>query len=220
MPPRASDETPATVASRPGALISLALDPEVATPGDPVSERIIDAALQLVAEGGIRALTMDAVADRARVGRMTVYRRFGDRARLEQALGVRETRRGLAAVAAAQADPSLGAAERIAEGFVAALRVAREHPLFSRISPVDAVIAMNAPGDQSMALVRDFIAAQIRDGQRRGEMRDADPQVAAELLLRIGSSFLLLPQSVIPIGDDAAAREVALNLIAPIVTPR
>jgi AcrR family transcriptional regulator len=215
MPP---DEEVATVAARPGALISLALDPEVATPADPISERILDAAVQLVAEGGIRALTMDAVADRARVGRMTVYRRFGDRARLEQALGVRETRRGLAQVAAAQADPDLGAAERIAEGFVAALRVAREHPFFSRISPVDAVIAMNAPDDRSMTLARDFIATQIRDGPRRGEMRDADPQIAAELLLRIGASFLLLPRSVIPIGDEDAAHDVAMKLIAPILT--
>jgi AcrR family transcriptional regulator len=202
---------------RPASLLERAMDPEVAPPGDATSERILDAALEVVAEGGARALTMDAVAARARVGRMTVYRRFGERARLEEALGVRETRRGLAAVAAAQADPSLTGPDRIAEGFVAALRVAREHPLFSRISPTDALAAMNAHGAGTVELARSFIEEQIRDGQRRGEMRDGDPRVAAELLLRLGVSFLLMPRSVIPLGDEDAAREVARTLIAPIV---
>jgi AcrR family transcriptional regulator len=211
MPPEAA------ALERPASLLTLAMDPGVATPGDATSERILDAALGLVAEGGARALTMDAVAARARVGRMTVYRRFGERAGLEQALGVRETRRGLAEVAAAQADPGLSAADRIAEGFVAALRVAREHPLFSRISPLDALAAMNAHGAEAVELARSFIEEQIRDGQRRGEMRRGDPAIAAELLLRLGVSFLLMPRSVIPIGDEDAAREVARTLIAPIV---
>jgi AcrR family transcriptional regulator len=202
---------------RPASLLELALDPAVAPPGDATSERILDAALELVAEGGARALTMDAVAARARLGRMTVYRRFGGRDRLEQSLGVRETRRGLAEVAAAQADPGLSGPDRIAEGFVAALRVAREHPLFSRITPVDALAAMSAHGAEAVELARGFIEAQIRDGQRRGEFRAGDPAVAAELLLRIGVSFLLLPRSVIPLGDEDAAREVARTLIAPIV---
>ena len=211
MPPEAG------TLERPGSLLELAMDPGVAPPGDATSERILDAALELVAEGGARALTMDAVAARARVGRMTVYRRFGDRAALEQALGIRETRRGLAEVAAAQADPGLSAPDRIAEGFVAALRVAREHPLFSRISPVDALAAMNAHGAETVELARSFIEAQIRDGQARGEMREGDPRIAAELLLRLGVSFLLMPRSVIPLGDEDEAREVARTLIAPIV---
>jgi AcrR family transcriptional regulator len=212
MPPEA-----AAALERPASLLGLAMDPAVAPPGDETSERILDAALELVAEGGARALTMDAVAARARVGRMTVYRRFGERARLEQALGVRETRRALAEVAAAQADPGLDGPDRIAEGFVAALRVAREHPLFSRIAPVDALATMNAHGAEAVELARSFIEGQIRDGQRRGEMREGDPRVAAELLLRLGVSFLLLPQSAIPLGDPDAAREVARTLIAPIV---
>jgi AcrR family transcriptional regulator len=211
MPPEAA------APERPASLLELAMDPGVAPPDDATSERILDAALELVAEGGARALTMDAVAARARLGRMTVYRRFGGRDRLEQALGVRETRRGLAEVAAAQADPELSAPDRIAEGFVAALRVAREHPLFSRISPVDALAAMNAHGAGTVELARSFIEAQIRDGQARGEMREGDPRIAAELLLRLGVSFLLMPRSVIPLGDEDAARDVARTLIAPIV---
>ena len=58
-------------------------------PRTPTSERILDAALALAAASGLRHLTMDDIAARAKVGRMTVYRRFGDKQRLLEALGAR-----------------------------------------------------------------------------------------------------------------------------------
>ena len=71
-------------------LLARALDPAVEPPADETSERILDAALALSAASGVQHLTMDAVARRARVGRMTVYRRFGDKERLVEALAARE----------------------------------------------------------------------------------------------------------------------------------
>lgn len=49
-------------------------------------KRLLDAAAQLVAEHGADAITMDAVAARAGVGKGTVFRRFGSRAGLMQTL--------------------------------------------------------------------------------------------------------------------------------------
>ena len=49
-------------------------------------ERILAAARRLVLEHGTAALSMDAVAAAAGVGKGTVFRRFGDRAGLTQAL--------------------------------------------------------------------------------------------------------------------------------------
>ncbi len=48
--------------------------------------RLLDAATLLVAERGVDAVTMDAVAARAGVGKGTVFRRFGSRAGLVRAL--------------------------------------------------------------------------------------------------------------------------------------
>lgn len=48
--------------------------------------RVLDAASRLVAEGGVEALAMDDVARLAEVGVGTIYRRFGDRAGLVDAL--------------------------------------------------------------------------------------------------------------------------------------
>ena len=167
------------VAPLPGGVLRLALDPEAAPPADATSQRILDAALALVAEAGIRAVTMDAVAARAGAGRMTVDRRFGDRAGLIESLTIRETRGGLAEVAATQADQGLDAVGRIAEGFAVAIRIAREHPLFSRIPAHDVIAGFNAPRDQTAQMVRRFLAARIREGQAAGEMRAVDPDEAA-----------------------------------------
>jgi AcrR family transcriptional regulator len=48
--------------------------------------RILEAARRLLADGGLDALTMNAVASAAGVGKGTVFRRFGDRAGLAAAL--------------------------------------------------------------------------------------------------------------------------------------
>jgi AcrR family transcriptional regulator len=49
-------------------------------------QRILDAARRLVTEQGVRALTIQAVADAAGVGKTTVFHRFGDRDGLTGAL--------------------------------------------------------------------------------------------------------------------------------------
>ena len=79
----------AVAGRRPG-LLSAALEVGHARPQDDASERILDAALALSAASGVRHLTIDDVAARAGVGRMTVYRRFEDRSGLLEALAARE----------------------------------------------------------------------------------------------------------------------------------
>ena len=209
----------ATATVQPGALLSLAFDPAVEPPADPTSERILDAALELAAASGLDNLTMDEVARRAGVGRMTVYRRFGDRPALVQALGVRETRRSLAQIAGAL-DPGLPISERIAEGFVAALRVARTHPLLVRVSQFEPEVLLNAMRSETDPIadtLREFLLAFGREAQRAGELPDLDLEATSEMLVRIGVSFVLIPRSVIDWEDENAARELALNLFAPMV---
>lgn len=204
----------------PLALLARALDPEVEPPSDPLSERILDAALDLSAASGLRHLTMDDVARRARVGRMTVYRRFGDRARLLDALAVRESRRCLAQLDAA-IGPDAPIEEQIAEGFVTSLRLAREHPLLNRLARFepDAVVGVLAEdGGAVFAAARAFVTARLRESQEAGVLGERlDAPEAAELLVRLAFSFVLIQESVLPLGDDARAREVARRLIAPVV---
>jgi TetR/AcrR family transcriptional repressor of uid operon len=200
-----------------GRLLALAFDPEVRPADDLPAERILDAALQLAGASGLRRLTMDEVARRAGVGRMTVYRRFGSRGALVDALAVRECRRCLEAIAAA-ASPERPLEERIAAQALVALRLIREHPLLHRLArfePEDLARELARPDSEVVALVRAFLIAQIEGAQARGELRDGDPQLLAELALRLAASFVLIPSSAIPLDDEAALRA----LIAPLVAP-
>jgi AcrR family transcriptional regulator len=191
-------------------------------PDDAMSERILDAALELVAASGLRHLTMDDVAARAGVGRMTVYRRFGDRERLIDSLAIRESRRCLAEIDAT-VDPGAPVEEQIAQGFLTSLRLIRDHPVldrFARHEPQTALEALNQDGGAIFALSRAFVADRIRDSQRRGMVGDVDPDHVAEILIRLGFSFLVMPGTALPVDDDRAMRALARDVVAPILTAK
>ena len=200
-------------------LLALALDPGVQTADDAMAGRILDAALALASDSGLRHLTMDDVAARAGVGRMTVYRRFGGKPQLLDALAVRECRRCLASVAGA-IDPADPIDERAASLFLAVLRVIREHPLLARLARVEpeSLLSELTRDDSAVfKLLRAFLIDQIRAAQASGELLATDPAALAEIGLRLGVSFVLMPESVIALEDDQATREVVTSLVAPLL---
>ncbi len=182
------------------ALLERALVAEV--PAD--SDHILDAALTLAAASGLKHLTMDDVARRAGVGRMTVYRRFGTRDALIDALAGREARRCLAELeAASPVDAPIEA--QVVAGFTTAVRLSREHPLLARLARVEPDTVLQAFGSGPLLeLCVDFLAHRLR---RMGA--NPDP---AELLVRIAISFVLLPDTRVDV--DAAARS-----LVPLVQP-
>lgn len=198
-------------------LLELAFDPESSRPDDAMSERVLDAALSLVAASGARNLTMDDVASRAGVGRMTVYRRFGGRQQVLDALAVRECRRCLASIAAAL-DPAKPVEERATELCVATLNVIREHPMLARLASVEPEALLHELNRDSSAvfrLVRGFLVAQIRAAQAEGELAEGDPAALAEIAVRLGASFVLMPDSAIVSDDEQQTRETVRRLLAP-----
>jgi AcrR family transcriptional regulator len=208
------------VAGGSASLLERALGSTVEPPTDPLSERILDAALELCAASGVRHLTMDEVAERAGVGRMTVYRRFGSRERLEETLAVREARRCLAELDST-VDPGAPIADQIAQGMLTSLRLIREHPLLermARLEPAAALAALTAEGSAVFAMGRAFVAARIAESQRAGMLDPGlDAEHAAEILVRLGFSFLLIPDSALPLSDDERMGEMARTMIAPIL---
>lgn len=198
-------------------LIARAFDPSAQTSDDDaVAQRILDAALALAAASGLRNLTMDDVSRKARVGRMTVYRRFGGRENLIDALTIREGRRCLTAIATAP-DPHDPIEDRLADLFVATLKQIREHPLLERLARVEpeAILDELTRDDSAVfRLVREFLIGVIAQGQADHEMpQNLDPALLAELGVRLGASFVLIPESALPLHDDRATRRIARALI-------
>ncbi len=200
-------------------LLTRALEGGVEIPDDELSGRILDATLDLAAESGVRRLTVEDVAARAEVGRVTVYRRFGSKQALMDALAVRESAR-LFAILDAEVPQDEPVEDRIAAGFVTSLRLAREHPLLSRlarIEPESVLAALTADGAAAFALARGFLAARLREAQIDGDIDAIDVEQAAEILVRLCVSFVLVRDSVLPLDDPDQAADVARRLIAPVV---
>jgi TetR/AcrR family transcriptional regulator, repressor for uid operon len=206
-------------AAEPVALLARALDPSTAPPADATSERILDAAVALIAASGTRHLTMEDVARRARVGRMTVYRRFGDKLGLLEALAVREVRRCLAVLGEA-IRPEDPVADQVVGGFVTSVRLLHEHPVLSRLARVEphAVLESLIMDDAAIfSFARAFAADRLRAAQAAGTVAaDLDADQAAELAVRLMLSFALIGDTVLPLDDEERARQTARRLLTPL----
>ncbi|GAC1439445.1 MAG: TetR/AcrR family transcriptional regulator [Solirubrobacteraceae bacterium] len=187
-------------------LLQRALDAGAGMPvEDELSDRVLDAALALAGESGLGNLTMDDIALRAGVGRMTVYRRFASKRRLVDALSLREARRCLAALEQA-IDPAAAPDEQIAGALIAGLRIARGHPLLNRLALTDPRGLLDSLNDGGLfELARSFAVERLRPAGL-GEAQ-------AEIMLRLGLSLLLLPASVLPLEDPVALRELVRRAI-------
>ncbi|WP_163999450.1 TetR/AcrR family transcriptional regulator [Pyxidicoccus caerfyrddinensis] len=154
-------------------------------PGRPRSEEahgaILDAAVQLIREVGYDALTMDAIASRAGVGKATVYRRWSTKEtlaaeaveRVMRAIPVPDTgtvegdlRRMMRDALGMYRDPSSGA---LLSGFVAAM--ARSE------------LIAKAVRSGIVGVRREALRQVLERGVARGELRKGlDQELALDLL--------------------------------------
>lgn len=179
-------------------------DAEPADDGDATEQRILDAALDEVARRGTSGTTMEAVAATAKVGRMTVFRRFGSKDALLLRLTRREVRRFLRDVdecLAPLADP----ADRVVEAFVLCLKVTREHPVLRVLPPGVLLEELRRGTPSALDLGRAFVAARL-------DHPEADE--VADVLVRLATSYGLQPG---PLTDDGAARAFARRRLAPLL---
>jgi TetR/AcrR family transcriptional regulator, repressor for uid operon len=186
---------------------------------DRTANLILDGALEEAAAHGLKSLSIEAVARRAGVNRATVYRRFGDREALLAALAAREGHRMSAALLVSVSDID-DPVERLAEGFLAALRYARTHPLMLRAAQVEpeAVIAGLLANDATLLRIGAvFLAGGIRDAQRARGTVHVDPGQAGETLVRLFASFVLLPGGQLDPSNEDTMRDYARRTLIPML---
>jgi AcrR family transcriptional regulator len=187
-----------------------------ATAADRTRERILDATLAQAAAVGIERVTVEEVARRSGLGRMTVYRRFARRDDLIEALVVRETRSFLDAVSAGI--NSAGDDDPVAEAFVAAVTFAREHPLLKRLSHADpgAVTEALAAHDAIvLTMGTAYIAERIQGGAQGRPSRRV--RWVADLLARLFWTFLAIPPTDPDVTDDSELRAFARDILTPLI---
>jgi TetR/AcrR family transcriptional repressor of uid operon len=188
---------------------------------DEITTRVLDGAYEQFCRMGIRRSTMEDVARRAGVSRITVYRRFATKDALVEHVVRREFRRYfdqfLLDIAQARS-----AADRVVLGFASALRAIRHNPLIGGLLAVEPdvlVPAMISDGGSTLAAVQRFVAGQLRREQHAGTVSaDVDVELVAELMVRVCSSFLLTPSHVIDLDDDEQVRAVARRFLVPMLS--
>ncbi|NGN66033.1 TetR/AcrR family transcriptional regulator [Streptomyces sp. A7024] len=190
---------------------------------DESSTRILDAAFEQFCRMGIQRSTMEDVARRAGVSRITVYRRFTTKDALVEQVVRREFRRYFDQflIDIQQAGT---AAERVVLGFVSSLRAIRGNRLIGGLiatEPDLLAASLTGDGGRTLATVRQFVAGQLREEQRAGLVSaDLDTDLAAELMVRVSASFLAFPSEVVDLDDEEQLAAVARQFLVPMLQPR
>lgn len=149
-------------------------------------QRVLDATVQLLAERGVEAMTMDAVASTAGISRSTLYRHWPERLPLLIAavehLGVQLRGTG------AEGPESGGGLEQELQRVIGRLGAGLRSPRWGAIA---GSLAVAAEHDEALAEVyreyvhdrRREVLSVLRRAQRSGELADSlDPEWAVSLL--------------------------------------
>jgi AcrR family transcriptional regulator len=176
----------------------------------------LDAARDCILDVGWRRTTLTEVAKRAGVSRMTIYRSWSDMSQLLGDLMTREWGGVVAAAAVGHADAAT--VERMVRTALRVVGALRENELFVRIVELDPELLLPyllSRRGRSQQAILDMVVEQLRVGQDRGEVRQADPHVLARALLLTTHGFVL---SVHTMADDQASVEALDAELAEILT--
>ena len=190
---------------------------------DEARSRILDAAYEQFCRMGIQRSTMEDVARRAGVSRITVYRRFATKDSLVEHVVRREFRRYFDQFLI-DIEQANTAADRVVLGFVSSLRAIRSNPFIGGLMAAEPdllVPSMITDGGRTLATVRQFVAGQLRREQRAGMVSgELDTDLVAEMMVRVSASFLAIPSLVVDLDDDRQLAEVAHRFLVPMLEPR
>lgn len=212
--------TPAAAGAARDSLLERILS-DGAPPEDEAGERILAGAVEQIEDFGVRRFTIDDLARRLGISRVTIYRRFAKKSQLLEAVLLYELHRILREIDASVEDCET-LEERLVEGFVSSLLVLRGHRLLNRLlrtEPELILPLLTVGGAPVIAASREFIGRFARGEAARGGI-DVDEEqldVLNELLARTILSFVLTPQSVVSLETPEEARRFAVRYLAPVL---
>ncbi|MGH3861334.1 TetR/AcrR family transcriptional regulator [Actinokineospora sp.] len=191
------------------------------TSSDLSTGRILDAARDLFTDVGIRRTTLEDIARRAGVDRVTVYRRLGSKSDVVVAVSNREARRAFDEVFLV-ADKADTAADRVAIVFARIVHLLWTHPLFNRLlklEPDTALPKMTTEAGSAMSLAISGLVELLDKAVDDGLLARADDlRARAEIVVRLAHSFIVTPRADLALSTEADLLEFAHAHIVPIVT--
>lgn len=184
---------------------------------DDALEALLDATADLLARHGVNRWSVDDVAVNSGVGRTTIYRRFDGRDDLVHAALGRELHRVFEAIServGAEGDLE----DRLVEGVMVALQGISDSPL-ARLLSTDPSLARAVLTDGELLRFARIVFAQLYLDTRSYSDPDNvdDAALVAEVLVRLGISFLLTPESVIDHSDEVSTRLAVRRIVVPLL---
>ncbi|GAC1492399.1 MAG: hypothetical protein NVS1B9_13890 [Solirubrobacteraceae bacterium] len=179
--------------------------------------RILDAVLSHIEHAGLRKVTMDDIARRAGLARVTLYSYFPNKQAIVSAALAREVEAFFAdldEVAGRIDDPE----ERLVETFAHAYRTLRAHRLLERVmaSEPEIVFPFIAGEAPVFLLARDWVAAKLV-GAPAGLIGARTPVEAAELIVRLIQSLVFVPPTAFGLGRPRGPQDFARGVVLPAI---
>jgi len=172
---------------------------------DETTQRILEAAFGEFLSFGLRKATMDDITRRAKVGRMTLHRRYPTKHSLIEAVFLQQI--GIILLGAATVmNQQQGAAMRIASGLATGIHAMTTHPLFHRLFETDPEAILPYLTTQARPLLQissRFVAEIIGN--------DLSALQKAETIIRICHSILLLRNGSFDLNDPDALQAFILQ---------
>ena len=188
---------------------------------DELLDRVAAAALAQFAEFGIRRSTIDDVARRAGVSRVTVFRRFESKQRLVEVVVAREIRRAVAEFTQVwETGESLK--QRLLQGLSFSVSFVSGHPLFDRLlrsEPEVLLPLVTVDGGPVLELYRSLIAELLRAEIEAGRAATADPDRVAEVIARLAMSLVLTRGGTVSLDDPQSMGALVDLVLLPILQP-
>lgn len=181
------------------------------------SEQILDAAYDELSEFGLRRASIDGVAERLGVGRMTVYRRFNSKESLANAVFQRETSRVLSEVEAKVAGQSVH--QGVEDGFIAGALTSAKHHLMSRLLEHEPAAALpytiGAAAARMLGHATEITRAAIANANDANLYHAESLSTVASAMIRLAHSYSLAP----PSGGltEEQMRQVAQQNLLPLL---
>ena len=189
---------------------------------DTLFDRVAAAALDEFAEHGIRRTSMEDVARRAGVSRMTVFRRFASKQRLIEIVIAREVHRGMQELDLLW-EGAQTLEDRLVAGFEFAGRYVRGHPLFDRLlrsEPEVLLPPLTLDGGPVLELYRSLIANRLQVEVNAGRAASTDIDGVAEVIARLAISLLLTRDGTITLDDPQSVRRLVKLTVLPMLRPQ
>ena len=202
--------------------LTIALEPIMVGVGrsfdDDLAVLVLDVAADHLRRFGLARWSIEDVAEAAGVGRTSVYRWFGSRDDLVHAVLARELRTTLLAVGVATAAVARfedKAVEAALVCFAALDGSVVDHLL--RNDPGAVLPLLTTGAAPLIALARTALTPHLLAAGVAAEPVQA--AIVAESLARLGLSFVLTRDTVVPVRDPAALRAAVEALLRPLLRP-